>query len=206
MNSATVVLDQIVAPVPGGAHVGWGTYNALLGLGGATYLEIIGPDPAQPEPSGPRPFGIDTLDEPALVAWCAAPRRPLVDVLSLAREAGFDPGSIVSMSRRRPDGATLEWSLTIAAPSPSEGDRHGILPFFIDWGHSPHPSTDLPIGGSLVELEIVHPEPRSIDLMLSAVSDETNLGDEPARVSVRYSEQPAIAARVQTARGVVVLD
>ena len=74
-----------VAPTPGGAHVGLGTFNALLGLGGRTYLEIVGPDPAQPEPVNPRPFGIDDLTEPSLVAWCAAPQRPLVDVVQAAR-------------------------------------------------------------------------------------------------------------------------
>ena len=74
-----------VAPTPGGAHVGLGTFNALLGLGGRTYLEIVGPDPAQPEPVNPRPFGIDDLTEPSLVAWCAAPQRALVDVVQAAR-------------------------------------------------------------------------------------------------------------------------
>ncbi|MEY3341134.1 MAG: hypothetical protein RLZZ269_1045 [Actinomycetota bacterium] len=192
-----------VAPVPGGAHLGWGTYNALVGLGGSTYLEVIGPDPAQPEPTSPRPFGIDDLDEPRLVGWCASSRRPLVDVVALARESGFDPGSIVSMSRQRPDGVLLEWSLTVASRATLTS---GVLPFFIDWGHSPHPSNDLPVAGLLVDLEIFHPEPRSIDLMLSAVSDDPTLGDEPARIVVHFADRPALAARVQTARGTVVID
>jgi len=191
------------APVPGGAHLGWGTYNALVGLGGSTYLEVIGPDPAQPEPVAPRPFGIDHLDEPRLVAWCASSRRPLVDVLALARESGFDPGAIVSMSRQRPDGVVLEWSLTVAAQA---NDAANVLPFFIDWGLSVHPSTGLPVAGLLVDLEIFHPEPRTIDLMLSAVSDDMTLGDEPARIVVHFADRPALAARVQTARGIVVLD
>ena len=104
-----------VAPTPGGAHVGLGTFNALLGLGGRTYLEIVGPDPAQPEPVNPRPFGIDDLTEPSLVAWCAAPQRALVDVVQAAREAGFDPGDVRAMSRQRPDGVLLEWELTLTS-------------------------------------------------------------------------------------------
>ena len=38
----------------GGRHIGLGTHN-----GARTYLEIIAPDPGQPEPSMPRPFGVD---------------------------------------------------------------------------------------------------------------------------------------------------
>lgn len=192
-----------VAPVPGGAHVGFGTFNALLGLGGHTYLEIIGPDPAQPELDRPRPFGIDDLDRPRLVAWCAAPHRPLDDVVADSRAAGFEPGPIGTMSRRRPDGTLLEWSLTM----PDLGaEWDGILPFLIDWGRSPHPTRDLPIGGSLVGLELAHPQPRLVDLILSAMSDERLLGDDDSRISVGYADRPALVARIGTARGVVILD
>src|SRR5262245_22074281 len=54
---------------PGGQHPGRGTRNALLALGPATYLEIIGPDPEQALPKTPPPFGIGNLKESRLVTW-----------------------------------------------------------------------------------------------------------------------------------------
>jgi hypothetical protein len=37
-----------IAPVAGGAHVGLGTRNYLVSLGGSRYLEIIGPTRSSP--------------------------------------------------------------------------------------------------------------------------------------------------------------
>jgi hypothetical protein len=42
-----------VDPVIGGSHTNLGTANYLVGLGGGAYLEIIGPDPDQPDPARP---------------------------------------------------------------------------------------------------------------------------------------------------------
>lgn len=191
-----------VAPTPGGAHVGRGTFNALLGLGGRTYLEIIGPDPAQSEPEQPRPFGIDSLDEPRLVAWCAAPHQPLDDLVHIARRAGYDPGDVQEMSRKRPDGVVLEWRLAVTTIEGSEG---GVLPFFIDWGRTVHPSESIPVGGSLVSLDLFHPQPRSIDIVLSAISDEALLGDESSKITLHYADRAALAAEILTANGALVL-
>lgn len=191
-----------VAPTPGGAHVGRGTFNALLGLGGRTYLEIIGPDPAQPEPRQPRPFGIDGLEGPRLVAWCAAPSRPLEDVVEMARQSGYDPGDVQAMSRKRPDGVTLEWSVTFTSMEDSEG---GVLPFFIDWGRTTHPSESIPVGGTLLSLDLFHPRPRSIDIVLSAISDEALLGDESSKITLHFADRAALAAEILTSNGSVVL-
>src|SRR4051812_1839265 len=102
--SAHIAAVLGVTPQPGGGHIGRGTYNELLSLGGATYLEVIGPDPAQSTPDSPRPFGIDGLAGPALVAWCVRPERPLREIVAEARAAGIDFGEVAAMSRRRPDG------------------------------------------------------------------------------------------------------
>ena len=101
-----------VVPAEGGAHVGRGTRNVLVGFGETSYLEIIGPDPDHP--AGPRrhmPFGVDTLTGPRLVTWAVHP-ADLDTRRRGVRGAGADHGAIGPLSRRTPDGALLEWRLT----------------------------------------------------------------------------------------------
>ncbi len=84
-----------VAPSPGGPHPGLGTRNFLVSLGESCYLEIIGPDPEQPQPSRPRPFGLDRLAGGRLVSWAIHDARP-----RSARRRGASEGL-----RRRSDPA-----------------------------------------------------------------------------------------------------
>ena len=49
------VAEQLGAlPEGGGAHVGMGTHNRVLGLFGGIYLEVIAIDPDAPPPGWPR--------------------------------------------------------------------------------------------------------------------------------------------------------
>lgn len=183
------------APTPGGRHLGHGTHNALVSLGGATYLEVIGPDPEQPAPDGPRPFGIDALVGPALVAWCVRPQRPLAEVLAEARAAGIDFGDVTAMSRRRPDGVLLEWELTV----PQLGGTFGCaLPFLIDWGRSAHPTESLPTAVRLIGFEVEHPDTARLRSALDIIG-------ATAECELRQGARPALAARLQTPRGDVTL-
>ena len=158
---ATPDLDDTVArvreewgiePTVGGSHDGLGSRNVLLALGGATYLEIVGPDPAQPDPPGPRPFGIDDVAAPTLVAWAAG--VPDIDLwIEWARRRGVDPGDAFAMQRTTPDGRVLQWRLT--AP-PADGD--GVLPFLIEWPGAT-PAATAARGCELVSLDLAHPDP-----------------------------------------------
>lgn len=138
-----------VQPAPGGSHPGRGTANALLSLGDC-YLEIIGPDPAQPEPADGRPFGVTATMEPGLVTFAVRPGdgETLDEVAAALLSAGHDPGPAVPMSRATPDGSELNWHLTY--PTMAAG---GTIPFLIDWGLTPNPATTAPSAGRLVDLE-----------------------------------------------------
>src|SRR6516164_1644179 len=82
----------------GGKHIGLGTHNALLALGPRTYLEIIAPDPGQPEPSVPRPFGLDGVSRSGLVGWAIA-CQDIDAAVADARRHGYDPGEAAGMQR-----------------------------------------------------------------------------------------------------------
>ena len=177
---ATTVADFTrrtgIAPAPGGPHVGLGTRNYLVGLSGPYYLEIIGPDPAQPAPQHPRPFGIDRLTEPRTVTWAIRP--PDLDVaLTAAHAAGHDPGPVLAMSRQRPDGSLLEWRLTLVAAA-------GVVPFLIDWGATEHPSAGLP-SATLLAMSATTPNPDTTRGRLAALGTDLTLGEGSERLSFR---------------------
>ena len=95
----------------GGKHDGSGTHNALLALGAQTYLEIIAPDPGQPTPPMPRPFGVDGLRRGGLVSWALA-CDDIDAAVARARSRGYDPGEVADGQRATPTGTVLRWRLT----------------------------------------------------------------------------------------------
>jgi hypothetical protein len=180
-----------VAATPGGQHPGGGTRNALVSLGPGSYLEIIGPDPDQPRPAEPRVFGLDALDSSRLVTW-AAKGTALNQLHAQARRQGVPLGAVESGSRRRPDGTTLSWQFT----DPSEVVADGIVPFFIDWGTSPHPATSAATGASLVSLRAEHPDPPQVERMLRILGLD---------LAVKPGPRPALIAVIDSPRGRVEL-
>ncbi|GAA0940862.1 VOC family protein [Pseudonocardia zijingensis] len=196
---ATPDLDATVADLagrglvtsPGGAHDGLGTRNALADLGDGAYLEVIGPDPQQPEPTQPRPFGIDGLRAPRLVAW--AVRVADIDAaVAAARSHGVDPGAARDMARLRGDGVRLEWRLT-----PPPGTVPEVVPFLIAWGATEHPSRSAARGARLEEFTAAHPDPAGTRRRLAAVGAPD--------VTVAPGPAPALRALVATPTGTVEL-
>ncbi len=209
MESLLAVIDHLVFAAPdlrqaiegvealtgvraaiGGHHPGWRTRNALLALGPRAYLEVVGPDETPADPARPRPFGIDGLATPRLVTW-AVRSESLDKVIAAANKAGLDLGDVLQGSRATPGGAMLRWRMTDLFAI-REG---GVVPFFIDWGETPHPAAAAPPGCSLRELRISHLDPLRVARILHALGLEVEAARGPT----------ALEAVIDTPRGRLTL-
>ncbi|MFU8816291.1 MAG: VOC family protein [Pseudomonadales bacterium] len=178
-------------PVPGGAHAGLGTRNALVGLADGRYLEIIAPDPGQPL-AGTFGQALADLSHPALVTW-ALGSRDLPRIAAHYAAAGLQTRGPVPTRRTTPDGEQLEWELLFAS-----GHAFGpLLPFFIDWRDCPHPSAGLAVAGALEAVTLESPHAAELRKLLGHL-------DVP--VVVREAAEPAFHATIETAHGPVVLE
>jgi hypothetical protein len=180
-----------VRAATGGPHPGRGTRNALIALGPDSYLEIIAPDPAQPEPAGGRWFGVDPKRPARLAGW-AAKGHDLARVVAAASKRGVALGDVMPGARTRPDGVELRWTLT----NPDAQAVFGLAPFFIDWGTSPHPAATAPRGPVLVSLRGEHPRPDLAREPLAALG--VDLPIDPGR-------RPTLVATLRIVSGVVEL-
>ena len=180
-----------VRPVIGGRHPDFGTHNALLSLGPATYLEVIARDPEL----SPPPKGL-LVDPPAgtpgrLITWVL--RAPEIEeTAAAAKLAGFDLGGVEAGQRETPAGDVVRWRLT----DPYADRLGGALPFLIDWGDTPHPGSVTPAGGQFVSLVIEHPEPGSVRSALAAIASDIEVRERPSF---------GLTAMIETSSGLVEL-
>ena len=177
----------------GGVHPGRGTRNALLALGGKTYLEIIAPDPKQSEYK----FDIDIrkMTEPRLITWAA--KSDDIDALAKrAKEHSFEILGPRDGSRARPDGKILKWK-TLAVNNQFGNQSMEPFPFFIQWSaDSMHPSQDSPKGCELQSFEIEHPNAGEL---------QNAFGKFGIEVKVRDAKRIRLVATIKTSKGSVEL-
>jgi hypothetical protein len=181
-----------VAPRPGGVHAGFGTHNMLLGLGRQCYLEVIAPDPGQPNPPHPRLFDLDDpavklmLEAgPCLIGWVA--RTPVLD--AVVSRLGPRAGDVKSMSR-----GDLSWRMAFP---PQRQDMDNLIPALIQW-ESDSASTRLPDSHvRLLALEAEHPEADMVRDSLAERGLETVL-------KLRQSPHARLLARFKRADGTEV--
>ena len=167
----------------GGKHIGLGTHNALLALGSRTYLEIIAPDPEQPEPSNPRPFGLDEVSHGRLAGWALA-CDDIDAAVARARRHGYNPGEVIDGRRTGPTGTAIRWRMT----SSRTADR--LAPFLISWGDTEHPATSAPRGLTLEAFSIEHPDPGALVPLLTALGADVEIKPAPATALVARLSGP----------------
>ncbi len=179
----------------GGRFREMGVYNHLLALQDHAYLEIIGPDP-QAEGGGAMPFGMDrTSARGAHIAhWCCKADGVIAERAAAAKAAGFDLGDVRPLGRDLPDGGRLEWHLTIGDWPPHLG---GLVPFLIDWGDSPHPSTNATPGATLTSWHGEYPELDAVRRAHAAMGISLDLREasDPALVATLSGPNGSITYR-----------
>lgn len=180
-----------VRPARGGAHPGVGTHNALLSLGAPTYLEVIAPDPDQPDVAR-RGFGLDDPSpDPRLVAFAVGCADIDATVAELRAAGHEDVGDPFAMSRRRPDGTELAWRLAIVG-----GRVGGAHPFLIAWDGGSSPADDSPLGGRFVALRAGDPDTVAHTALLATLGVD---------VTVEPADTEWLAAVIETSTATITL-
>ena len=107
-----------------------------------------------------------------------------------ARAQHIGLGDIQHGSRTNADGTQISWRLTTPMPFM----MNGVVPFLIAWGDTPQPGSLLPQAGSLVGLEVEHPEADRVCEAYRALGVDVPVTAGPA---------PRITAHIETGMAVV---
>ncbi|MFK7732260.1 MAG: VOC family protein [Pseudomonadales bacterium] len=182
--------------ISGGAHPGLGTCNALIALGQNCYLEVIGPNPEQKNFDGERPFGIDALEGCGQLAGWAARRAGLASFRNIVNPEVVVVSDVIPLSRQTPEGELLEWQLSFL--SNISASMLSVLPFFIDWGDTPHPSTQCVGQAQLKCLEIEYPQAANIMPVIDTLELEVT-------VTVTTASKPGLRAVIECPKGDIEL-
>ena len=168
-----------VRAVVGGVHPGRGTRNALMSLGGGTYLEILAPDPAQ-SVDNDEIRELRTLARPTPLGWAVSADEERVIRLAL-KDAGRAISPPEPGSRAKPDGAVLRW-VTFGY----DGVENPLAPFFIIWmAPDLHPARTSPGGCRLSRLSIETPD-----------SNDLAAAVQPLRLNVAVNRAAAKRVRL----------
>ena len=159
-----------VSPMFGGSHPGIGTRNALLSLGSQTYLEIIAPDKGK-LPVNSLGEKLKQLTSPGLMTWVnRCDQLPNLAKSAANSTSNLTPVGPVKTQRETAEKQLLEWELLFIV----QHQYGGLLPFFIDWKRSPHPSLSAPSGGEFQEVRLCSPHAALLNQALNELDVSTH--------------------------------
>jgi hypothetical protein len=159
-----------IRPTLAGKHPGLGTHNAILSLGNLQYLEFIALDPQAQIQKRELPSwcaALLTLSKPTIMTWVIRTdaMEKVVNELNLLGNFQIDPPQ--SFSRTKSDGTVVSMELAFKKQPPPPAD--GLIPFFINWGKTPHPSTTVECQCQLETWEGFHPNADELNKILQQV-------------------------------------
>jgi hypothetical protein len=182
---AAWIREKLGSTYFGGRHEHLGSANHILPLDDLKYLEVLGPS---------EEIGLLTPKLASCaprIATFAIRAVSLESVASLAADLGLTPKGPRSYTRLQADGTSLSWQLL-------ELRGHNFrdyLPFFIDWGSSPHPSSALKAQSSVESFAVTHPSEELASLYRAL--------DIPVSV---YKGARAMTLQLKTPRGPLTLE
>jgi hypothetical protein len=146
----------------GGKHPGRGTENALVSLGGGSYLEIIAPQSGAS--LSPQDEAMRALERLTIINWAVS--VPEVDgAVAALKSAGFAASPAQPGARLTPAGERLDWTTFGLS-----GADIGGAPFFIRWSpNTRHPSTTAPPGCALDRLVVQDPSSDRLTTAMNAL-------------------------------------
>lgn len=191
LESGMDAIEKIlgIRPVIGGQHKGRGTHNALLAFGDI-YFEVIAPDPTQPDVAKPLWMKTDQATHPQLWTWAAA-KPDLFELEKIAHQHQIPLGKVESGTRTQTNGNILKWQLT----EPILDNENGIMPFFLNWGKTIHPSKTLPQAGEILSFKAIHPNPELIKNQLEKLG---------INLTVEKGNDPHLEATIRTLKGEII--
>lgn len=176
----------------GQRHVGMGSHNHLLQLGGAIYLEIVALDPEAGPPEAARWFGLNDQNKirrewdagQRLRGWVA--RVDGMDTILAGREGLF--GRKVALPAAAP---TFDFAIPIDGSLPLDG----AVPSLIDRRGRPRSMTTIPdLGARLRSVSLDHPDADAIAARLREI------GIDPL-LTIRRAQEFRYRAQIETEFG-----
>jgi hypothetical protein len=133
-------------PIPGGKHPSLGTKNALVSVANSkTYIELLAPDKSNTNGLGNQMLSMHGSGLSLTPYHYAIRTSNLEGVRARAKSLGMEPTEVKEMSRTTAKGTVLKWKWVFL-----RGHKlGGLIPFFVDWSGSAHPTTAMDVSGDV---------------------------------------------------------
>ena len=165
----------------------------MVSAGEGTYLEIIAPDHAQApfdpvkEPVKAFASKIEKLNQPEVDMFVFS-TNDLEGVAERGRKLGFTVVGPKEGSRKMVNGFVLKWTHVDFIGH----DFGQFVPFAINWGDMPHPSSMSPKGAIIESVTVKHPRHEELRKIYETLG-------VPAKVI--YGEKPVIIVGIKSEKG-----